>query len=61
MDRLPAVLEEVIRLKPDVILALATLEAVAAHRATTTIPVVCAAIADGVHLGLIASEALSVS
>jgi putative ABC transport system substrate-binding protein len=57
LDRLPTILEEVIQLKPNVIVANATLEAVAAHRATTTIPVVCAAIADGVHLGLIASEA----
>ena len=57
LDRLPAVIEEVIQLKPNVIMANATLEAVAAHRATTTIPVVCPALADAVHLGLIASEA----
>src|ERR1700686_1342455 len=57
LDRLPTILEEVIQLKPDVIVPNATLEAVAAHRATTTIPVVCAALADAVHLGLIASEA----
>jgi len=57
LDRLPAIMEEVIQLKPDVILAPATLEAVAAKRATSTIPIVCAALADAVHLGLIASEA----
>src|SRR6202165_5532582 len=57
LDRLPTIPEEVIQLKPNVIVANATLEAVAAHRATTTIPVVCAALADAVHLGLIASEA----
>jgi putative tryptophan/tyrosine transport system substrate-binding protein len=57
LDRLPTILEEVIQLKPNVIVAIATLEAVAAHRATTTIPVVCGALADAVHLGLIASEA----
>jgi len=50
-------MEEVIQLKPDVILAPATFEAVAAKRATNTIPIVCAALADAIHLGLIASEA----
>jgi putative ABC transport system substrate-binding protein len=57
VDRLPTIMEEVIQLKPDVILAPATFEAVAAKRATNTIPIVCAALADAIHLGLIASEA----
>ena len=56
-DRLPAVEEEILQLKPDVIYAYATLEAVAARKATSTVPIVCAALADSVHLGLIASEA----
>ena len=56
-DRWPAVVEEVIQLKPDVIFAFATLDAVAARKATSTIPIVCAALADAVRLGLIASEA----
>jgi putative ABC transport system substrate-binding protein len=56
-DRLPAIVEEVIQLKPDVIFAFATWEAVAARKATSTIPIVCAALADAVHFGLIASEA----
>ena len=56
-DRLPAVEEEIIQLKRDIIYAYATLEAVAARRAASTIPIVCAALADAVHLGLIASEA----
>jgi putative tryptophan/tyrosine transport system substrate-binding protein len=56
-DRLPAVEEEILQLKPDVIFAYATLDAVAARKATSTIPIVCAALADAVHLGLIASEA----
>jgi putative ABC transport system substrate-binding protein len=56
-DRVPAVEEEVIQLKPDVIFAFATLDAVAARKATSTIPIVCAALADAVRLGLIASEA----
>jgi putative tryptophan/tyrosine transport system substrate-binding protein len=51
------VAEEAIRLKPDIIVAGATLEAVAAKKATSTIPIVCGALADAVHLGLIASEA----
>jgi putative tryptophan/tyrosine transport system substrate-binding protein len=56
-DRLPAIVEEIVQLKPDVIYAFATVEAVAARKATSTIPIVCAALADAVHLGLIASEA----
>jgi len=56
-DRLPAIVEEVVQLKPDVIYAPATLEAVAARKATSTIPIVCAALANSVHLGLIVSEA----
>jgi len=56
-DRWPAVVEEVIQLKPDVIYAFATLDAVGARKATSTIPIVCAALADPVRLGLIASEA----
>ena len=56
-DRWPAVVEEVIQLKPDVIFAFATVEAVAARKATSTIPIVCPALADAVRPGLIASEA----
>ena len=51
------VVQEAIQLRPDVIIAAATLEAVAAKRATSTIPIVCPALADPVHLGLIGSEA----
>jgi putative ABC transport system substrate-binding protein len=51
------VAEEAIQLKPDIIIAPATLEAVAAKNATSTIPIICPALADAVHLGLIASEA----
>jgi putative ABC transport system substrate-binding protein len=56
-DRLPAIAEEIVQLKPDVIYAFATVDAVAARKATSTIPIVCAALADAVRLGLIASEA----
>src|SRR5262249_18989561 len=56
-DRLPRLTKEVIQLKPDVILAPAAISAVAARKATSTIPIVCGALADAVNLGLIASEA----
>jgi putative ABC transport system substrate-binding protein len=57
VGRLPTIMEEMVQLKPDVILAPVTLEAVAAKRATSTIPIVRPALADAVNLGLIASEA----
>jgi putative tryptophan/tyrosine transport system substrate-binding protein len=57
LDRWPAIVEEVIQLKPDVIYAFATLAAVGARKATSSIPIVCGALADAVHLGLIKSEA----
>jgi len=56
-DRVPTVEEMVALVKPDIIVAPATLEAVAARKATSAIPIVCPALADAVHLGLIASEA----
>ena len=56
-DRVPTIEEMVALVKPEIIVAPATLEAVAARKATSTIPIVCAALADAVHLGLIASEA----
>jgi putative tryptophan/tyrosine transport system substrate-binding protein len=51
------VAEEAIQLRPDIILAPSTLEAVAAKKATSTIPIICPALADAVHLDLISSEA----
>jgi putative ABC transport system substrate-binding protein len=56
-DRVSSIEEMVALVKPDIIVAPATLEAVAARKATSTIPIVCAALADAIHLGLIASEA----
>ena len=56
-DRLPALAEELVRLKPDVILAIAVAAVVPARKATSTIPIVSPALADAVHLGLIVSEA----
>jgi putative ABC transport system substrate-binding protein len=56
-DRLPSLAEELVRLKPDVILAIAVAAVVPARKVTSTIPIVSPALADAVHLGLIASEA----
>jgi putative tryptophan/tyrosine transport system substrate-binding protein len=56
-QRLPTLAEELVRIKPNVILAPATAQAVAAKNATATIPIVTPALADAVHLGLVASEA----
>jgi putative tryptophan/tyrosine transport system substrate-binding protein len=56
-DRVATMEEMVALVKPDIIAAPATLQAVEAHKATSTIPIVCGALADAVHLGLIASEA----
>src|SRR4051795_7214167 len=50
-DRLPALTDEVVRLKPDVTLASAIIAAFAARKATSTIPIVSPALADAVHLG----------
>jgi putative ABC transport system substrate-binding protein len=49
-ERLPALAQELVGLKPDVILAPATGQAVAAKKATGTIPIVTPALADAVHL-----------
>jgi ABC-type uncharacterized transport system substrate-binding protein len=51
-ERLPSLAEEVVRLKPDVILATAPDTAVAVRKLTSTIPIVTGALADPVHLGL---------
>jgi len=56
-DRLPALTQELIELKPAVIMAAAVNAAVPLRAATSVIPIVCPALADAVHLGLIASEA----
>ena len=56
-ERLPKLAEELVALKPDVILAPASGQAVAAKKATNSIPIVTPALADAVHLGLVASEA----
>jgi len=56
-DRLPTLAQELVQLKPNVIVASAMISAVAAKNATSTIPIVSPGLADAVRLGLIASEA----
>jgi putative ABC transport system substrate-binding protein len=56
VDRLPGLADELVRLNPRVIVAPGSGPAVAARKATATIPIVAPALGDAVHLGLIASE-----
>src|SRR5262249_16202953 len=56
-ERLPALTEEVVRLKPDVILASAVAATVAARKATSTIPIVTPPLAAPLHFGLLESAA----
>jgi putative ABC transport system substrate-binding protein len=57
-DRYPAFIErEIVPLRPNLIFAYATVDAVSAKKVTSTIPIVSAALADAVRLGLIASDA----
>jgi putative tryptophan/tyrosine transport system substrate-binding protein len=58
MATLPALAKELVRLYPDIILAGHTTAALAAKRATSTIPIVCPLLgADLAKLGLAASQA----
>jgi len=57
VERLPALAEELVQLKPALIVATAIDAAVAAKHVTATIPIVTPVLADAVHLGLIASYA----
>ena len=57
LDRFPALAAELVTLKVEVILAASTPPALAAKQATSTIPVVFAAVADAVASGLVTSLA----
>jgi putative ABC transport system substrate-binding protein len=57
VERLPELAAELVRLKLDVIVAPYTPPALAAKRATSTIPIVFAVVADAVGAGLIANFA----
>jgi putative ABC transport system substrate-binding protein len=54
-ERLPGLAEELVRFNPTVIFAPAIVDALAARKATSVIPIVSAALADPVNLGLVAS------
>jgi putative ABC transport system substrate-binding protein len=56
-EALSALAAELVELKPDLIVTVATSQALAAKRATTTIPVVMATAGDPVRLGVVASLA----
>ncbi len=56
-DRLPVLAKELADLKVDVLVTHATPGVLAAKRATTTIPIVIAAVGDAVEVGLVASLA----
>jgi putative ABC transport system substrate-binding protein len=56
-ERLPALAAELVALRVDVLVTLATSGALAARQATTTVPVVVAAMADPARDGLVASLA----
>jgi ABC-type uncharacterized transport system substrate-binding protein len=57
IERLPALAEELVRLKVDVLIASSTAEALAAKNATRTIPIVFTLVADPIAAGLIDSLA----
>ena len=57
LERLARAAEELVQLDPDIIVAPATLQAVAVKKATDTIPIVVPVLADPVELGFVKSEA----
>lgn len=57
LERLPAIVTELIRLKVDLLLTGSTVSALAAKRATTTVPIVFATVFDPVAVGLVQSLA----
>ena len=56
-DRLPAIAQELVALKPDLIIAFSPQPSRAAKNATSTIPIVFIGVADPVRVGLVASLA----
>jgi putative tryptophan/tyrosine transport system substrate-binding protein len=57
LDRLPELAADLVRLKVDLIVVSATPPAVAAKKATTTIPIVMANVGDPVGAGLVGRQA----
>ena len=56
-SRLPALAAELVRARPDVIVALVTAASIAASRATSTIPIVMVAVGDPVAAGIVGNLA----
>jgi putative ABC transport system substrate-binding protein len=56
-EQLPALLDDLIRLKVDVIVTHGTPGVLAAKKATTTIPIVCAVVGDALASGVVSSLA----
>lgn len=57
MDAIPAIVAELIALKVDVLVTAGTPAALAAKKATTTVPIVMAAVGDAVESGIVPSLA----
>jgi putative tryptophan/tyrosine transport system substrate-binding protein len=57
VERLPKAAKQLVQLNPDIIIASATIQAVAAKKATDTIPIVVPVLADPIGLGFVANEA----
>src|SRR6266404_3749670 len=57
LERLPSLAQELVRLKPDVLLAVTTPGSLAAKAATATIPIVFVAVADPIGVGLVTNLA----
>jgi putative ABC transport system substrate-binding protein len=57
LDRLPALVEELVRLKVNLIVTASAVEAVAAKNATRTVPIACLNLGDAVAYGLVDSLA----
>ncbi len=57
LAQLPALVDELVRLRPDVVVAGNTQAAIAARQATAAIPIVAANVTDPVGFGLVASHA----
>lgn len=57
LDRLPQLIDEVLRTKVDVLVVGSTIGALTAKRATTTVPIVFAGLTDPVSTGVVASLA----
>jgi putative ABC transport system substrate-binding protein len=57
VERLPKAASELVDLNPDIIVAPATIQAVAVKKATDTIPIVVPVLADPVALGFVTSDA----